>query len=346
MKKIIVILLLLPGIGGGLRAQFFKKILDNVKQTAQNKANSKAGQTTDKAIDKVLEPGSGKSGSATTGGAGNMPVDTTGVSKVLGAFARAAAEDPNDTSAADITMKALRKLTGGDDVSAADSAAAIKAFMTGQGGSGVYYQTLTTMVTRSKGTSKDTSLFYFTNGGEGRMEMHIPIPGMKTGKMIILGRIALPRYSMNLNETAKTYSLNVIDTALINGSKDEYTATKVGEETVCGYHCMHAQLTGKSRLSQTKMEVWTSTAVPGYNLYKQLITMSKITPDMLVALDKAGCTGYIVKMTTGDKEYSMTMELMKAEVKNMPATLFYIPPGYKLSDEGLIGSMFSGMKNK
>ena len=44
MKKIIVILLLLPGIGGGLRAQFFKKILDNVKQTAQNKANSKAGQ--------------------------------------------------------------------------------------------------------------------------------------------------------------------------------------------------------------------------------------------------------------------------------------------------------------
>jgi hypothetical protein len=346
MKKTIMILLLLPELGGGLHAQFFKKILDNVKQTAQNRANGKASQTTDKAIDKVLEPGPGKKGTAATGEAGALPVDTAGVNKVLGAFAKAASENPNDTSAADITMKALRNLTGGGRVSPADSAAAIKAFMTAQGGSGVCYQTLMTMVTKSKGTIRDTNTTWFTNNGEGRVEMRIPVPGVQTDKMIILGRIALPRYSMNLNGTAKTYSLNVIDTALINNSGHEYTATKIGEETVAGYRCMHARLTGNSRLSRTSMDTWTSTAVPGYSLYKQLVNMSKITPGMLSALDKAGCTGYLVKMTTGDKGYSMTMELLKAEVKSMPASLFRIPSGYQLSDEGMLGSLLSGARTK
>jgi hypothetical protein len=345
MKKTIMILLLLPELGGGLRAQFFKKILDNVKQTAQNRANSKAGQTTDKAIDKVLEPGGGKSGT-TTGTPGTMgdKVDTASIHKVLGAFAGAAADNPNDTSASDLTMKALARLVGGGGVSKADSAAAIQLFKTSQGGNGVYYESITAMTSKTRGTQKDTNVMYFTQGGEGRAEMSIPIPGVKTSKMVILGRAGQSRYSLNVDDAQKTYSLNVIDTALINSGGDEYTVTRVGEETVTGYHCIHSKMTSKSRLSSTTMDIWTSASVPGYDLYKKLISVNKVTPSMIAALDKAGCNGYFVKMVTGSKDYTMTMELIRAQEKNLPASLFRIPAGYKESDEGVLGAMFSGAK--
>ena len=54
------------------------------------------------------------------------PVGAVPPLKELGAFAKAAEDNPNDTSAADLTMKGLGNLMGGNqDISAADSAAAI-----------------------------------------------------------------------------------------------------------------------------------------------------------------------------------------------------------------------------
>ncbi|HEY4207805.1 MAG TPA: hypothetical protein VGM31_13365, partial [Puia sp.] len=217
MKKIVVLSLLWAVMTDCADAQFFKKILDNVKQTAQNRADSKASQTTDKAIDKVLQPGGDKTRSATgvpgapgtTGAPGNLGanVDTSSIHRVLGAFAGAAADNPNDTSASDLTMKALGRLIGGGGVSKADSDAAIQLFKTSQGGSGVYYESVTTIATRSHGTQKDTNSICFTNNGEGRSEMTLPIPGVKTNKMIVIGRVTRPGYSILLDDAKKTYSL-------------------------------------------------------------------------------------------------------------------------------------------
>lgn len=315
----------------GTQAQFLKKILDNVKQTAQNRADSKASQTTDKAIDKVLQPG------------GNTTRSTTGTTGTTGAGTTTATA-PNDTSSAALTMKALGMLMGGGGVSKADSLAAIQLFKTAKGGSGVYYETTTTMTSKRRGPLKDTNVMYFTRGGEGRAEMSIPIPGVKTSKMVILGRAGQPRFSMSVDDPQKTYSLNVIDTALINSGGDAYTVTRVGEETVAGYRCIHAKMTSKSMLSSTTMDIWTSTSVPGYDLYSKLISVSKVTPSMITALDKAGCNGYIVKMVTSGKDYSMTMELSRAQEKNLSASLFSIPAGYTESDKGFLGSMLSGAK--
>lgn len=92
---------------GPLQAQFFKDILNTVKQTAQGRANSKASQTTNKALDKVDSSSSGKGGkkvSGTNGSSGQQPPDTAATNSVLGAFAKAAAQNPNDTSGADLTM--------------------------------------------------------------------------------------------------------------------------------------------------------------------------------------------------------------------------------------------------
>src|SRR6202008_1211356 len=72
----------------------------------------------------------GRSGIPGLGGAGGGATDTSGFARVLGAFAKTAQENPNDTNQADLVSKSLQRMVSGDGVSAADSAKAIKNFMT------------------------------------------------------------------------------------------------------------------------------------------------------------------------------------------------------------------------
>ena len=283
MKKtpiLAAMLFLLLGTACSLhsQAQFFKNLLNTVKQTAQNRANDKTSQTTNSLLNKAdsatqLKSKSGGSGSTGTGlsGGGSTAGDLGSNNRVLGSFAKAAAQNPNDTSSSDLTMKALGIMSGGGGVSAADSAAAIKSFMTASGGSGVLYQYDITTTTK-KGILKDTSITYLTNNGNGRKEMRIPMPGVVSGKIITIGHVAQRQYSVMLDPGDKTYSLNVIDTAFINeGGGETYQVTKVGNETVQGYPAVHVKMTSTmgSRMfkSTTTMDIWISTAVPGYALY-------------------------------------------------------------------------------
>ncbi len=57
-----------------------------------------------------------KTKSATTSTSTQDEGDTASTKKVLGAFAKAAQQNPNDTSSADVTMKALGILAGGGGV--------------------------------------------------------------------------------------------------------------------------------------------------------------------------------------------------------------------------------------
>jgi hypothetical protein len=320
MKKapthIAMLIVALTSASSSLHAQFFKDILNTVKNTAQGRANSKADQTTNKAIDKV--PGSG----ATTRSA-----------------------TPPDTSAAGM-MKTLGLMTGGGGVSASDSAAAINSYMQGKGGSGFYYQYLTT-ATSKKGTAKDTSYRWLTNGGEGRSEMRIVMPGVASGKLTVVGRANQPTYSILLDPDNKGYSLNLIDTALINSRQVTYKVTKVGDETVDGYACVHVRMTSTSGSglfkSSSSEDLWTSTAVPGYSLYHNLSDQT-VNYGMMQALEKAGAAGMMVKMTASGKDYSMSYELTDAQSGSYPASLFMIPAGYTNNHKNIMEYMLSGVQ--
>jgi hypothetical protein len=338
-------------------AQFLKNIINNVKQTAQSRANGKANQATNKALDqadsatRIGGHGGGTGpGGGTAGAGGGLnsggSIDTSGMGRVLGAFAKTAAENPNDTNRADLLMKSLGRIAGGDGVSAADSAAAIKRFSTASGGSGVLYESLVT-TTSKNGTTKDTTYNWFTKDGEGRAEMSIPMPGMKMPKFVVIGRADQPQYSISLSPEDKTYSLNVIDTAFLNSSLGKYQVTRLGTETVAGYPCIHSKIVttvGSGMFkSSSSMEVWTSTAVPGYALYSQLLSLQGSQAGMFGALNKAGASGFLVKMTAGDgKEYTMTMQLFHAEEKSFPASLFAIPSGYAKSETTMMQRMMQG----
>ncbi|MDP4130195.1 MAG: DUF4412 domain-containing protein [Bacteroidota bacterium] len=338
--------------GGQIKAQFLKRLLNDVQQTAENRADNKATSTTNKALDKVdnstqSKPKTNNSSTAaspsTAGSSSATPADKAASNSVLGAFAKAAQQNPNDTSAADLTMKALGLLAGGGAVSAADSAAAIKSFTAGAGGSGILYQSITTTISSKAVVSKDTATVYFTNTGSGRSEMRINIPGAMSNKMITIGHAANPKYSVSLYPDTKTYSLNVIDSALINSGISKYQVTRVGTETVQGYRCVHSKLTSTTGSgvfkSSSTMDLWTSTEVPGYDLYKKLSSVQGYQTQMIQALDRAGCSGYILKMTASGNGYSMNSVLIKAEKKSFPDSLFEIPPGYSQSK----GNMFSHM---
>jgi hypothetical protein len=335
MKKLQINTALLIAIffSNSLHAQIFKKLINSVTQSTQKKASNK--------VDSSVQS---KLNSSSSG-------DTASTNRVLGAFAKAAADNPNDTSSSDLTMKALNNLVGGGGVSKADSVAAIKSFTSAKGGSGFYYQMVTTITNTSakhKGTNNDTTTTIFTSGGEARSEMNIAaLMGVKgSAALLTLQRVNQPHYSLTLDAADKTYSLNVIDTSLINSGVEKYQVTKVGNETLQGYNCTHARLVSTvgsgAFKSSTAMDIWMSTEVPGYAFLQKAMTTQNITPKMMRDLHNAGCDGYFVKMTSQGKDYSMNMILIKAQQKNFPASMFVIPPGYKESNENMMYHMMSG----
>jgi hypothetical protein len=347
MKKTVWIVALVMGVTAAGRAQFFKKMVENVKQTVQNRANGKANGATNKVLDKAdsaTRIGGGSSGGSSGGSANGsgLGIDTSSTNRVLGAFARAAQQNPNDTSAADLTMKALGILVGGGGVSAADSAKAINEFRSAKGGSGVTYQMITTIT--GKMNRKDTSQAWFTAGGEGRMTMTI----LGSDRIVTIGRIATPTYSITLDEGERNYSLNVIDTSLLN--RGAYTVEKLGTETAAGYPCTHVRVTsttGKGMFAfKDVSELWLSTAMPGYSILRNGVLDKGQQMGMLRALHQAGVDGLLVRMTAGDGKTSMKMELVQIKEGNFPAAMFTIPSGYTQSNETMVGRMITGAARK
>jgi hypothetical protein len=302
MKRVFVICMLVAGMVGSAttgRAQFLKNLVNNVTQKIGNKAAGNAAGTT------------GKPDSASS--AARTARDSAALAQMM-----AGSSKPKVMTAAD--------------------SAAVKSFMTATGGSGMLYQYRVAYDFKRNG--KDSSLVdtmssaYSTNG---YTHVDMDMLGMR---MQLLGHTNQNKYTVVLYPESKSYLLNTIDTAVLRNDKMTYTVTRIGAETVAGYSCVHAKLTIVTTGQKTPIveDIWTSTAVPGYEEIKKLATLQNknISAKMLEALDNAGCGGYPVKMTmqpTGvtsskDLSISMDMVLITAARRNFPASEFEIPAGY------------------
>jgi len=215
-------------------------------------------------------------------------------------------------------------------ISPADSAAAIKSFMTGTGGSGLLYQYRVTyhfMIKKKDSVFVDTMSLAITDGRNIRTDM-----GSFGSKMEVIGHAGLPRYSIRLFPEKKNYSFNIIDTAAMNsGDRMVYKVAKVGNESVLGYNCIHSKMTiavAGDKSGGTTEDIWTSTDVPGYSTLKNMAAVQGMTPKMMQALDQAGCGGMFVKVTTVSTIMSMEMTLFTAARKTFPDAMFQIPAGY------------------
>jgi hypothetical protein len=309
MKKIstcIAVLIIVHSFPMASHAQFLKNLMSSVNQSIQNKAGNKAANQVAGKPDSTAKTGTGSS---------TMP-DSNFMAKMMASMAK-----PKPS------------------ISPADSAAAIKAFTTATGGSGLYYAYKLTERITIKGkdsTIMDTMATSIAESGNSRSEF-----GLFGGKMVTLGHFGQTKYSMSLDIRNKTYWLNIIDTAAINHDNENYQVTKVGPETVGGYHCIHSKLTlnfgGKTPIVE---DIWTSTEVAGYAGIKKWMSVRNVTPKMIQALDQAGCGGFFVQMTMKSPTFSMDMLLIDVAHKSFPASLFEIPPGYTQSNNG---SMFLEM---
>ena len=286
-------------------AQFFKNLVNNVKQGLTNKA---AGNT------------------GSTGNTGNM-----------GTRADSAAQRSKDSAMLAGMMANVSKPAA---MTAADSAA-VKEFMTASGGSGMLYQYQTRYDFRIKGKDSvvvDTMSSAISDSRYTHVDM-----GMLGMKMTVLGRAGERKYSVILYPRLKSYKLNVIDTARLNsGGGDTYRVTRIGTETVAGYSCIHSKLTiiGSNKKVTLTEDIWTSTAVPGYAQLKQDMANAEVTVKMMQELQKAGCEGLMVKASGSTEQMSFVMQMITASRKSFPASMFEIPAGYTPMNNM---SLFNGM---
>lgn len=224
-----------------------------------------------------------------------------------------------------------------------DSSSTFKASSSGSGDD-MYYE-LTTVSTGKNINMKMVMAMYVSSKGDMRVEMHsdMNFQGHKSPiPMVLIGHSNKPDESIIIDDSAKTYMVHHIDTADLGaGVTMESTVTKLGEEKVFGYNCVHAKIISHKKIGNLYNEtdtinVWRSKDVPMQSDVKELFTQFEsrtgsymYSKETAARLKEMGCEGFTVKLTTNAKNHSMVMQLTKAEHKTLPASMFQIPAGYK-----------------
>ena len=184
----------------------------------------------------------------------------------------------------------------------------------------------------SSGTIKS-----YSQDGDTRSEVNMAMPQMPGGaiKITSLALKADPNKMYLLNEKDKTYS--EIETASQEDYKDlpqaNYEVTVVGKETVNGYNTTHVtiKINGVQR-----EEMWTTKDLAGYADFSKIKTKYTGKTNMYKALADKGADGMPVRIKVNERGQGIQMDLVKAEKRNNPSSLFSLS-GYTK------GSAFSGI---
>lgn len=138
-----------------------------------------------------------------------------------------------------------------------------------------------------------------------------------------------------IDDARKTYSELDVKKAQRAAEKagKGYTVKDLGEETIQGYPCRHV-LVVHPRGGES--ELWTNRDILDYDTFARARTAEGQDNEgqaLMKALKDAGADGFPVKSihrsSSKDKAGQMVMELVKAEPKSLPDTMFRVPAGYK-----------------
>ena len=210
-------------------------------------------------------------------------------------------------------------------------------------GNDMYYE-LTTISTGKDLSMNGVTKMYVSSKGDMRVEMNFTnsmSPNKNAAPIIIIGHSDKPDESISVDDSAKTYTVNHIDRNDLNtGEKIQSSVTKVGEEKMLGFSCVHAKIVSTKKIgsfySQTDtIDLWRSNDVPMQADVKELFDKFQsrtgnfmYTPETEAQLKQMGCEGFMVKMEMKSKNINMIMQLTKVEHRNLPADIFQIPAGY------------------
>lgn len=181
---------------------------------------------------------------------------------------------------------------------------------------------------RMTGTMK---AWYQDGNTRSQLQMEMPagsgrMPGM--GNMVMLLLKDQPDKTFMLDEKNKTY----FEMPKRRGREDpesqeeDFDITVLGNEKIGGYNSVHIRAVRKTGGPKAEMEWWISREVPGYQEMQDFRVRQFNTKFMYKALKAKGIEGFPVKiLTTGqgrDAERSMEMELVKAEIMDIPESRF------------------------
>jgi hypothetical protein len=212
-------------------------------------------------------------------------------------------------------------------------------------GDDMYYEYTISMTGSHMNVLGSTKL-YVASDGKLRSEMDMSNPDLKkekSGPIVSIGNKDNLNQSISIDDNAKTYTVNIIDTADLGNApfKMVSTVTKIGEEKIMGFNSVHARiLTTKDmgllgKLSDT-IDLWYSRDVPMAPFFRYYMdkNMSRswtpmMTPAAADQLKQMGCSGFMVKMQTGSKDSNVAMGLTKVQKGDFPKSMFEVPAGYK-----------------
>jgi hypothetical protein len=211
-------------------------------------------------------------------------------------------------------------------------------------GSDMYYE----YTSRSNGAthqSTSTMKLYVSDGGGVRMEIFVADPTGKrpatTPMMVLIADKSKPNQSITIDDDAKAYTINNIDSVGDNPEKAQSTATKIGEEKLLDYNCVHARVISQKSLGSfanftDTIDLWKSADVPLQPFFRQYMNRMEAktgsfmySPAIAEQLKQMGCVGFQMKMEMRSKDVSMTTEVTKVQKGDFPKSMFEIPAGYK-----------------
>ncbi len=161
----------------------------------------------------------------------------------------------------------------------------------------------------------------YSQDGNSRSDISVNMPGGPMD-MATLFLKSSPNAMYMLNVKNKSYT--EMDISQNDQFKDfpqqDYEVTVLGKEKVNGFNTTHVRVTHKG--SSQPEEMWTSRDVVDYSSF--LTAKSKFTgrDNMNKALAAKGADGFPVRIKTSDHGAEIQMDLVKAEKRNNPASLF------------------------
>lgn len=156
-----------------------------------------------------------------------------------------------------------------------------------------------------------------------RLESEMNLPGLGLKKTIMIMPKSNPDMIYTIDEEKKSYT-EIKQEADINDS-EAYTVEIIGQEKVAGYNCTHAKVKTMGQV----FEIWTTKEIDGYKeLYNQAMLQKQSFGMDKAMRNNEQLMGIIVRVKNDNKKESFTMELVKFEKGNYPASMFQIPAGY------------------
>lgn len=184
-----------------------------------------------------------------------------------------------------------------------------------------------------------TMKLYGTADGNGRSEMNMNVAQAAGASinMVAINKASEPGIVYMLFDKTKTYT-KVDPAKYANQQKTEtgkYEVIVIGKETVNGYNSTHIKIKYNGKEA---FDMWTSKDVTDWATTARL-KANKYTSDTKLydEMKAKGADGFPVRILANEGGQQVQMDLVKAEKKELAASLFEIPADYKE------GSMMQGI---